>query len=158
MISSSTRPRRAIAVAAALLAAMDVAAVSAQAHAADSRSRPELGFRIGQTARADGSWLGRYRIGHQLGYRIQPRKSNAQSAYHPARRVIRAAGAGRVATERSAWVLSTYGRTTDLTTAAAVDVAVNALLNGGKWRLGTAYTAHRTSPTGNGRFIRAYAR
>jgi hypothetical protein len=102
--------------------------------------------------------VGRYRVGRQRDYRTQPRKSNAESAYHHAHRVTHVPGGSRAATARSAWVLSTYGGTRDRTTAAAVDVAVNALLRRGKWRVGTAYTAHRTNPTGVGRLIRAYAK
>ena len=102
--------------------------------------------------------MGRYRVGRQLDYRTQPRKSNAESAYHPAHRVPRVPGRSLVATKRSAWVLSTYGGTSDRTTAAAVDVAVHALLSRGKWRVGTAYTVRRTNLTGHGRVIRAYAK
>lgn len=150
--------RRAVAPVAVLVAAAGLSTAPASSQAAGSPSRPELGFRIARTPHADGTWVGRYRVGRQLGYRTQPRKSNAESAYHSAHRVTRMPGSGLVATERSAWILSTYGGTADRTTAAAIDVAVNALLSRGKWRVGTPYTARRTNPTGNGRYIRSYAR
>jgi len=159
MTPSSARPRHVIAVAAVLLACASVlTAIPAPSQAARPRSRPDVGFPIARTHHADGSWLGRYHVGHQLGYRIQPRKSNAESAYHRPHRVTRVLRASRAATERAAWVLSTYGRTPDRLTAAAVDVAVHALLSRGRWRVGTAYTARRTNPTGDGRVIRSYAR
>jgi hypothetical protein len=154
----SVRRRRAVALAAGLLVGTGLSTIPSPSQAAGPESRPELGFRIGRTPHADGAWVGRYRVGRQLDYRTQPRKSNVESAYHRAHRTTRARGSSRVGTERSAWVLSTYGGTTDRTTAAAVDVAVNALLSRGQWRLGTAYTARRTRPTGDGRFIHAYAR
>ena len=66
---------------------------AAPTQAAGPASRPELGFRIGRTPHADGTWVGRYRVGRQLAYRTQPRKSNAESAYHPAHRVTQAPGA-----------------------------------------------------------------
>jgi hypothetical protein len=152
------RCRRAVVPAVVLLAGAGLSTIPAPSQAASPQSRPQLGFRIDRTRHADGGWVGRYRIGRQLGYRTQPRKSNAESAYHAARRVSHLGGVSLAATERAAWVLSTYGRTQDRTTAAAVDVALYALLNGGKWRVGTTYTAHRTNPTGDGRFIRSYAR
>lgn len=158
MTSSRTRPRHAFALTAVLLAGLGLSTIPAPTEAAGPQSRPGLGFRIGRTPHADGGWLGRYRVGRQRDYRTQPRKSSAESAYHPAHRVSRVSGSRRAATRRSAWILSTYGRTPDRTTAAAVDVAVNALLSRGRWRVGTAYTARRTNATGVGRVIRAYAR
>ena len=157
MTRSNARPRRPIALAAVLLAGVGLSAIPAPAQAASPESRPGLGFRIGRTPHADGTWVGRYRVGRQLVYRTQPRKTNAESAYHPAHRVTHMPHASVAVTKRSAWVLSTYGGTPDRTTAAAVDVAVSALLSRGKWRVGTAYTARRTNPTGEGRVIRAYA-
>lgn len=158
MISRNPRLRWALWSVVLVLGAAGLVAISAPAQAAGPQSRHGLGYRIGRTPYADGTWVGRYRVGRARGYRIQPRKSNVQSAYHPAHRVTRLPRSGRVATRRSAWILSTYGSTSDRTTAAAVDVAVNALLSRGRWRVGTAHTAHRTRPTGDGRFIRAYAR
>ncbi|MDX6301935.1 MAG: hypothetical protein QOF53_3149 [Nocardioidaceae bacterium] len=158
MTPINTRPRYAIAAAAVLLASMAFSTMPLLAQAAGPVSRPGLGFRIGRTPHADGRWVGRYRIGGQRDYRIQPRKGNVESAYHAPHRFPRVHGASLAATRRSAWVLSTYGGTSDRTTAAAVDVAVNALLSRGRWRVGTAYTAHRTNSTGVGRFIRAYAK
>ena len=157
MIPSTMRRRPAMALAAVLLAAAGVATVPVTTQAASPQSRRDLGFRIDRTHHADGTWVGRYRVGGQRDYRTQPHKSNAPSAYHPAHRVTRAPGAAVAATERAAWVLSTYGRTSDRTTAAAVDVAVHALLSGGRWRVGTPYTLRRTNATGDGRFIRSYA-
>ncbi len=157
MTPSKTR-RHAIALAAVLLAGGGLGTIPAPTQAADPASRPELGFRIARTPHADGIWVGRYRVGGQLGFRTQPRKSNADSVYRPAHRVARVPGSSPAATKRSAWVLSTYGSTTDRTTAAAVDVALHALLSRGKWRVGSAYTARRTNRTKDGRVIRAYAR
>jgi hypothetical protein len=158
MTRSNTRPRRPIALAAVLLAGVGLSTIPAPTQAAGPESRPGLGFRIGRTSHADGSWVGRYQVGGQLAYRTQPRKTDAESTYRPAHRVGRVARASLAATERSAWVLSTYGGTPDRITAAAVDVAVSALLSRGKWRVGTAYTARRTNATGEGPVIRAYAR
>ncbi len=153
------RRHRAVALGAVLLAGAVLSSLlPTPSQAAGPASRPDLGYRIARTPHADGTWVGRYRVGRQRDYRTQPRKSNAESAYHPARRVTRLPGRRVAATERSAWILSTYGGTSDRTTAAAVDVAVNALISGGRWRVGTAYTARRTNPTGDGHFIRAYAR
>ncbi len=158
MTPSKMRLRRAVALAAVFLADVGLSTVPAPTQAAGPEARQDLGFRIGRTPHADGSWVGRYRVGHQLGYRTQPRKSDAESRYHHSRRVTRVPRTRPAATERSAWVLSTYGGTPDRTTAAAVDVAVNALLSRGRWRVGTAHTARRTNATGDGRVIRAYAR
>jgi hypothetical protein len=158
MVNLNVRRHGVVTLVAVLLAGAGLSTIAAPAQAASPESRPELGFPIGRSTHADGTWVGRYRVGHQLDYRTQPRKSNAESAYRPAHQVTEMSGRGPVATERSAWILSTYGGTPDRTTAGAVDVAVNALLNGGQWRVGTAYTARRTNPTGDGRFIRSYAR
>lgn len=158
MTPHNTRPRQAIAVGAVLLAVAASFSTIPPAEAGVHESRPGLGFRIGRTPHADGTWVGRYRVGRQRDYRTQPRKSNAESAYHAAHRLTRMPGLRRAATRRSAWILSTYGSTRDRTTAAAVDVALHALLSRGKWRVGTAYTARRTNPTGIGRVIRAYAK
>jgi hypothetical protein len=151
------RRRRTPALVAVLLAVAGLSSLPGSSLAAGVGSRPGLGFRITPTPYADGGWVGRYRIGRQLDYRLQPRKSAVESAYRDARLVSRPSGSRLAAARRSAWVLSTYGRTPDRTTAAAVDVAVNALLSRGRWRVGTAYTARRTRPTGEGRLIRAYA-
>jgi hypothetical protein len=158
MTPTTTRPRRAIALAVVLLLGVGLGATPAPTQADGARSRPGLGFRIARTPHADGTWVGRYRVGRQLAYRTQPRKSSAQSAYHPARRVGQVSGSGPAGTRRSAWILSTYGGTPDRTTAAAVDVAVNALLHRGKWRVGAPYTVRRTNHTGDGRLIRAFAK
>jgi hypothetical protein len=157
-MTPSKARRRLIASVSVLLVGVGLSAIPAPTQAAGPESRPDLGFRIARSVHADGAWVGRYRIGRQLVYRIQPRKSNAESAYHAVHRVSHQRGVRRAATERAAWILSTYGGTRDRTTAAAVDVAVHALLSRGKWRMGTTYTARRTNPTGLGRVIRAYAR
>jgi len=154
----STTRRHLIALTSVLVLGVGLSSVPASAQAAAPKSKPELGFAIGRTTHADGTWVGRYRVGHQPAYRIQPRKSDVESAYHAVHRVTRVPGRRVAATERAAWILSTYGGTPDRTTAAAVDVAVHALLSRGKWRVGTAYTARRTSSTGYGQFIRTYAR
>ncbi len=158
MTPSHTRPRHAVALAAVLLTGVGLGTIPAPTQAAGPESRPGLGFRIGGSPHADGTWVGRYRVGGQLAYRTQPRKSNAESAYHPTHRVTQVRGVSPAATARSAWILSTYGGTRDRTTAAAVDVALHALLSRGKWRVGTAYTARRTNLTGDGRVLRGYAR
>jgi len=158
MKPTHTRPRQAVALAAVLLTGVSLGSVPATAQAARPESRAELGFWIHRTPHADGNWVGRYRVGRQLAYRTQPRKSNVESTYHRAHRVTHVSGRGRAATARSAWVLSTYGGTSDRTTAAAVDVALHALLSRGRWRVGTPYTARRTNHTGVGRVIRAYAK
>jgi hypothetical protein len=157
MTPSSTRARRATALGVVLLVGVGLGAVPEATQAAGPRSRPSLGFRIGRTPHADGAWVGRYRVGPRLAYRIQPRKSSAQSSYNVAHRASRLPGSSPAATRRSAWVLSTYGGTPDRTTAAAVDVAVNALLNRGRWRVGAPYTVRRTNHTGDGRLIRVFA-
>jgi hypothetical protein len=157
MTSSIVRPRHAIALVSALFVGVGLGIVPAPTQAAGPQSRPQLGFRISLSHHADGAWVGRYRVGHRIGYRTQPRKSNAESGYGPAHRVSHVPGSRRAATRRAAWVLSTYGGTPDRTTAAAVDVAVHALLSRGTWRVGTAYTARRTNATGEGRVIRAFA-
>jgi hypothetical protein len=158
MATRNVRSRRTLGLATVLIAGMGPCMIPVPTQAASPQSRPGLGFRIGRTPYADGTWLGRYRIGHQRAYRIQPRKSNADSAYHRAHRVKRVSGSPRAATRRSAWILSTYGGTSDRTTAAAVDVAVHALLSRHQWRVGTAYTARRTNSTGEGGVIRVYAK
>jgi hypothetical protein len=158
MTPSHTRPRRATALAVVLLLGVGLGAAPAPTQAAGARSRPGLGFRIERTPHADGTWVGRYRVGRQLAYRTQPRKSSAQSAYRLALPVGHVPGSSPAGTRRSAWVLSTYGGTRDRTTAAAVDVAVNALLNRGKWRVGAPYTVRRTNRTGDGRLIRTFAK
>lgn len=158
MNSGNRTRRRAAAVVAVLLAGAGLSIIPAPTQAAGPESSHELGFRTGRTAHADGAWVGRYRIGRQLDYRIQPRKRDIESSYHPAHRVTHVRGTSLAATERSAWILSTYGGTHDRTTAGAVDVAVNALLSRGRWRVGTAYTERRTNLTGDGRFVRAYAK
>ena len=87
MKPTHTRPRQAVALAAVLLTGVSLGSVPATAQAARPESRAELGFWIHHTPHADGNWVGRYRVGRQLAYRTQPRKSNVESTYHRAHRV-----------------------------------------------------------------------
>jgi hypothetical protein len=117
-----------------------------------------LGYSVAKTRHADGTWVGRYRVGTQKTYRTEPRAADLESNYYAPRSVTNNLKAGAAATARAAWILSTYGNTRDRSTAAAVDVATYALLHRGKWRLGTAYTRERTRQTGAGPVVRRYAR
>lgn len=138
----------------ALLVGLTVTASPSQAATLSSHN---LGYGIHHTRYADGGFVGRYRVGKQKDFRIQPRKSAREAAYGQAHFTRHAAGASTGRSAQAAWILSTYGKTTDRTTAAAVDVAVYAKLHGHKWRVGTAYTQHRLRPTGHGKLIRSYA-
>ena len=112
----STRPRRAIALAAVLLCAAGLDTIPAPTQAATPPSRPELGFRIGRTPHA-ASAPGSGGTGSTTSVTTAPSPQEQRAVrLPPAHRVTRVPGAGLTATERVAWVVSTYGGTSDRTT------------------------------------------
>ncbi len=74
-MTPSNRPRHVIALAAVLLTGAGLGTIPAPTQAAGTASRPELGFRIGRTVHADGTWVGRYQVGRQLATAPSPARA-----------------------------------------------------------------------------------
>ncbi|HET9422607.1 MAG TPA: hypothetical protein VFO49_15810 [Nocardioides sp.] len=108
--------------------------------------RPMLewsGYRIADTGKAAGGWIGARRWGRNgpVLYRVDPAASDRATSYKPGRFVERLLGkaprssADRRTTARAAWILSKYGRLRLPAQSAAVDAALLHLLAGGRWSL-----------------------
>jgi hypothetical protein len=108
--------------------------------------RPMLewsGYRIPDTGKAAGGWIGARRWGRNgpVLYRVDPAASGRPTTYKPGRWVEQLLGksprssADRRTTARAAWIVSKYGRVRLPAQSAAVDAALLHLLAGGRWSL-----------------------
>jgi hypothetical protein len=150
-----TRPALAAGTAALLLAG----ALAEPATAAPVRHYS--GYHIRGDGTAAGNWIGSWKVGHRVAYRIDPRRAPQSHGFQAgAASLARLDGtgakqrlAGRDVT-RAAWILSKYGSVPIPAQAAAVDTAVYALLAGGPYRVGGPRSARRLLETGHRTSIR----
>ena len=130
---------------------------SAPARAAYPVSR--IGFRIPADGTASGSWLGSRTLGTRPVYLINPGRKLVRTRYAPVRSVE--VLTTRRATARAAWILSRYGNQRGADRryyAAATDVALDALLVGGKYGLSGAATRRHLRQSGHAETLRSWAR
>ena len=121
---------------------------SAPARAAYPVSR--IGFRIPDDGTASGAWLGSRTLGTRPVYLINPGRKLVRTRYAPVRSV-KVLTTPR-ATARAAWILSRYGNQRGADRryyAAATDVALDALLVGGKYGLSGAATRRHLRQSGH---------
>jgi hypothetical protein len=118
-----------------------------------------IGFRIPADGTASGSWLGSRTLGSRPVYLIDPARKLVRTRYTPARPVT--ALRTRRATARAAWILSRYGNQHGADRrfyAAATDVALDALLVGGKYSLTGAVTQRHLRQSGQAETLRSWVR
>lgn len=123
-------------------------------------ARHWAGFRIPRTGRADGGWIGGWRIGSEPVFVITPGRRPNHAGFRrldPTRDVAGRKGPTKRETARAAWVLSKYGGYRDARQAAAVDAAVLHLLAGGRWEVGHRRGAARIRATGDAATVRRFA-
>jgi hypothetical protein len=149
--------------AATLAAVLPVDAVSVTTAAAERphhAARHWAGFRIPRNGRADGGWIGGYRVGRTPVFVTTPGRRPNHAGFRgvrPTGNVAGKKGATRRETSRAAWILSKYGGYRDARQAAAVDAAVQHLLSGGRWEVGGRRGAARIRATGDARTVRRFA-
>ncbi|WP_416954757.1 hypothetical protein ACNKF0_21220 [Nocardioides sp. T5] len=127
----------------------------------DDRAERWAGFRIPPTGRADGGWIGGYRLNGTPVFVFTPGRRPNRAGFRAvdATSDLRGAkGPSGAATERAAWILSKYGGHKDAVQAAAVDAAVLHLLAGRAWQLGARRGAARVRASGDPATVRRYAR
>lgn len=147
-------PLLAIALALALALAL-APAVPVEAARQAQRPRHAVGFRIEAGPKAMHNWIGSYRIGSGVGFRFQPGRRDAATAYRPVR-LARHLGRN---THQVAYLLSEYGARRDRIQAAAVDAAVLALTWGGRFRVSGAVGSRRIQQIGPyAHWVRSYAK
>jgi hypothetical protein len=161
--TTTTTARAALAsVLAFLLAAATLVAVSMPSAAgADDRAERWAGYRIPQTGRAAGGWIGGYRIGRTPVFVITPERRPNRAGFravNPTTDLQGRRGPTRRETQRAAWILSKYGGYKDAEQAAAVDAAVLHLLGDRAWRLGGSRGAARVRATGDPATVRRFVR
>lgn len=124
---------------------------------------PRTGYRIPADGTAAGGWIGSRGLGRAVVYRIDPGRRPTVVRFRPARWRTVLAGSGprpvtRLATRRAAWLLSKYGTYPSPAQSAAVEVALDALLHGGRYAVTGAGTRHRLHRTGAATSILGLAR
>ena len=130
---------------------------SAPAQASYPVSR--IGFRIPADGTTSGSWLGSRTLGSRPVYLIDPARKLVRTRYAAARTVK--VLSSRRATARAAWILSRYGNQRGADRryyAAATDVALDALLVGGKYSLTGAVTRRHLRQSGRAETLLSWAR
>jgi hypothetical protein len=133
--------------------------VAGSAHVEAARPVDRTGFRIPADGTASGSWLGSRTLNSRPVYLIDPDRRLVRTRYTAARPV--AALGSRRATARAAWILSRYGdqRGADRRYyAAATDVALDALLVGGRYGLTGAVTQRHLRQSGRAQTLLSWAR
>jgi hypothetical protein len=136
---------------------------------AASPDRPAVGLRLPRGDRAASGWVGARRLGGTVVYRTDPSRRPARAAYRrgETRAVFVAAGGRRVGEHRTAcaaYLLGRFGvppRTSPTRErrlqAAAVEVAVQHLLAGRRWRHDGVGQRRRLDAHPSGPLVRAYA-
>jgi len=146
------RSRLVLLVAAALVAVVLPAAVTS----AESADRVAVGYRIRIDGTAGGGWIGARKVWPRLVYRLDPGAHRTTTpSFGPTHRVRVLTGSGARAvtrrdTARAAYILSAYGQRRDHPAQnAAVEVALDHLLVGGRYARQGAGTLARIRQTGN---------
>lgn len=139
-------------------------ALSPTAHAVPTADPAWSGFPLTTKTTASGGWLGARKADGQVVYRIDPSRPKAvTSSLKPAAWASLLTGAGprkvsATDTARAAWLVGKYGDYRYDIQNAAVEVALNELLHGGRWSLNGAATRKRLKQTSRGSQIRSFAR
>lgn len=160
--STSTSTSRLARMAAGLLVTVGLLALPAVPAGADgARTDRWAGYRIPETGRAAGGWIGGYRVGRTPVFVITPERRPNRAGVRRANPTIDLGGRGGPTsseTRRAAWVLSKYGGHRDSRQAAAVDAAVLHLLGDRAWSIGGVRGAARVRASGDPATVRRYAR
>lgn len=152
-----------VAVLAAISSALLMSLTPAAATTPATADAPWSGFRLPGNHTAGGGWIGGRTIAGQVVYRIDPARAQARSAsFGSASAQSAVAGSGArpasaAATARAAWIVSKYGSYRYAIQNAAVEVALDDLLVGGRWALGGAVTTQRLAATGQAASVRRFA-
>ena len=118
-----------------------------------------IGFRIPADGTTSGSWLGSRTLGSRPVYLIDPARKLVRTRYRAATTV--SVLTSRRATARAAWILSRYGNQRGADRryyAAATDVALDALLVGGRYGLTGAVTRRHLRQSGRAETLLSWAR
>lgn len=139
-------------VAAVALAPIAAAGVPDDPAGRRTADQPRDGYPLRHDGTAAGDWIGSRTLGGRVVFRIDPARKPAAGAFGPARWVADLDGSGpvdvnRARTRRAAWILAKYGTYRSKTQAAAVEVALDALLHGGRYDVTGAATARRLAQT-----------
>lgn len=160
----STAPGRSVLLVALLMCAASLSTgptgVAATSYDPDTAHR-WVGYEIPRNGRADGGWIGGYRLDGTPIFLTTPAKEPNVSGYrrpHVIESFDGRRGASSAETERAAWILSKYGGYRDAAQAAAVDASVYALLVGGRWRATGERGARRIRETPAAATVRRFAR
>jgi len=139
-----------------LLAAVMAALVVLPPASAGTADRTAIGYRIPVDGTAGGGWIGARKVWPRLVYRVDPGARRVRTpGFRPARRVGILDGSGsrtvtRRDTARAAYLLSAYGSRRDHRAQnAAVEVAVDHLLVGGRYARHGSRTLARMRQTGD---------
>ena len=114
---------------------------------------PRTGYPIRSDGTAAGGWIGSRRLGREVVYRIDPGRAPVATRFRQERWVARLDGSGprqvtRGSTRRAAWLVAKYGTYRSPAQSAAVEVALDTLLYGGRHALGGRRTQWRVRQTG----------
>jgi len=134
-----------------------LAPVAVVPHAsASTADKVAVGYRIRVDGTAGGGWIGARKVWPRLVYRLDPGARRVSTpGFGPAHRVRQLHGSGpnsvtRRDTARAAYLLSAYGTRRDHPAQnAAVEVALDQLLVGGRYGRHGSTTLARMRPTGN---------
>lgn len=138
-------------------------AITPASMALKTADSPWSGYRIKVNASAGGSWIGARKASGRVVYRIDPSRPKANTHRLGSARWQRTTvgtgprRASTASTARAAWIVSKYGRYRYGVQNAAVEVALNELLNGGRWGRDGAITKRRLAQTKQGTKIRRFA-
>ncbi|GAB2864504.1 Ig-like domain-containing protein [Nocardioides pacificus] len=118
------------------------------------------GYKIRTDGTADGGWIGARKVNGKVAYRIDPGKRAKRTAYRPVWATADLPGkrATRRETARAAYILSRYGSYRYAVQSAAVDVAIDHLLVGGRHALGGRVSKRRVNQAPNSSKIRSFTR
>lgn len=114
---------------------------------------PRTGYPIRSDGTAAGGWIGSRRLGREVVYRIDPGRAPVATRFRQERWVARLDGSGprqvtRGSTRRAAWLVAKYGTYRSPAQSAAVEVALDTLLYGGRHALRGRRTQWRVRQTG----------
>lgn len=114
--------------------------------------QPRTGYVLRADGTAAGGWIGSRKLGGQAVFRLDPGRAPVATSFGKSHWVSVLDGSGPVAVDRSrtrraAWILAKYGVYRSKAQAAAVEVALDALLVGGRWAVHGAVTQRRLDQT-----------
>lgn len=133
------------------------------AEAATTADPPWSGYPVTKDGTAGGGWIGARKTAGQAVYRVDPRRTKTvSSGFRTAgwKGTLVGSGPRQVTardTARAAWIVGKYGSYRYPVQNAAVEVALDELLHGGRWALAGTSTRQRLSQSGHGAAIRSFA-